>query len=387
MLFSFCYLFFLQGEILAEAQFVYSKGVTTYNIFIGAVIITVVLQIIQWIVSMLSRLPSRWHALSYVPSLLLLAILTDVNQEAMLHFSFGAWVWVAPIVLVVYIALVIIAKVVDADFENYAIDIKSQIYPNFIILFLLILCVGAIPQSTDVYHFELKTERLILEGDYEAASNVGERSLRTSPRLTQLRMYALSKQGLLAERLFEYPQYYGSLGLLDVTDTLDYYRFSPQSICLHLGAFCGASIHSTDRYYQLMLGDSIWNQHTADYYLCSLLLDRKLKEFSRDLPLYYDLSDSIPHAYDHLPKAYREALLLTGQRRAAMDGIILVGADTLAKFSDQSFIAQFRDYNELQAEVKDVTERINKTHREFGKTYWWYYEYSQQAKGEIGQRK
>ena len=136
-----------------------------------------------------------------------------------------------------------------------------------------------------------------------------------------------------------------------------------------------------------MLGDSIWNQHTADYYLCSLLLDRKLKEFSRDLPLYYDLSDSIPHAYDHLPKAYREALLLTGQRRAAMDGIILVGADTLAKFSDQSFIAQFRDYNELQAEVKDVTERINKTHREFGKTYWWYYEYSQQAKGEIGQRK
>ena len=229
MLFSFCYLFFLQGEILAEAQFVYSKGVTTYNIFIGAVIITVVLQIIQWIVSMLSRLPSRWHALSYVPSLLLLAILTDVNQEAMLHFSFGAWVWVAPIVLVVYIALVIIAKVVDADFENYAIDIKSQIYPNFIILFLLILCVGAIPQSTDVYHFELKTERLILEGDYEAASNVGERSLRTSPRLTQLRMYALSKQGLLAERLFEYPQYYGSLGLLDVTDTLDYYRFSPSA--------------------------------------------------------------------------------------------------------------------------------------------------------------
>ena len=36
MLFSFCYLFFLQGEILAEAQFVYSKGITSYNILIGA---------------------------------------------------------------------------------------------------------------------------------------------------------------------------------------------------------------------------------------------------------------------------------------------------------------------------------------------------------------
>ena len=110
MLFSFCYLFFLQGEILAEAQFIYSKGVTTYNLFIGAVIITLVLQIIQWVVSMLSRLPSRWYALSYLPSMLLLAILTDINQEVIQQFSVGAWIWVAPIVLVVYVALVIVAK-------------------------------------------------------------------------------------------------------------------------------------------------------------------------------------------------------------------------------------------------------------------------------------
>ena len=49
ILFSFCYLFCLQGEILAEAQFVYSKGVTSYNILIGAIVISVVLQIIQWV--------------------------------------------------------------------------------------------------------------------------------------------------------------------------------------------------------------------------------------------------------------------------------------------------------------------------------------------------
>ena len=387
MLFSFCYLFFLQGEILAEAQFIYSKGVTTYNLFIGAVIITLVLQIIQWVVSMLSRLPSRWYALSYLPSMLLLAILTDINQEVIQQFSVGAWIWVAPIVLVVYVALVIVAKKADADFERHAADIKSQIYPNFIILFLLILCVGAVPQSTDVYHYELKAERLILDEDYEAAAKVGALALPSSPRLTQLRMYALSRQGLLAERLFDYPQYYGSRGLLDVTDTLDSYRFSPQRICSHLGAYCGSTVHSTDRYYQLLLGDSIWNHQTVDYYLCSLLLDRKLKEFSQKLPLYYDLSDSIPHAYDLLPKAYREALLLTGQRKAALDGVILSGSDTLATLSDQSLLAQFRDYNELQAEITDASERVNRTHREFGKTYWWYYDYSQKAGGEIRLRK
>ena len=387
MLFSFCYLYFLQGEILAEAQFVYSKGVTTYNIFVGACIITVVLQLLQWVVSLLSRLPSRWYALSYVPSMLMLAMLTDVNEEVIEHFSLGAWLWVAPIVLVVYVALAIVAHTVDADFEKYASDVKSQIYPNFITLFLLMLVVGGIPQSTDVYHYELKAERLILEKDYEGACRVGERSLSTTPRLTQLRMYALSKQGLLAERIFDYPQYDGSQGLLDVTDTLSSYRFSPQSICLHLGAFAGSSIHSTDRYYRIVLGDSIWNAHTVDYYLCSLLLDKRLKEFQRQLPRYYNLSDTISNAYDQLPKAYREALFLIGERSCALDGKIVVGKDTLVTLADRDMVTMFQEYNELKAELKDEKERVNKTHRQFGNTYWWYYDFSHLAVGELEQRK
>lgn len=383
MLFSFCYLYFLQGEILAEAQFVYSKGVTSYNLFIGAVIITIVLQIVQWIVSLLSRLPSRWHALTYIPSMLMLAVLTDVDKEVMTHFSFGMWIWIVPLVLVLYVIIALVVKALaNRSYEEYS-DLKSQIYPNFIILFVLILMVGAVPQSTDVYHYELKAERLILDKDYVAASQVGENSLKSGARLTQLRMYALSQQGLLAERLFEYPQYYGSRGLLDVSDTLSSYRFSPQSICSHLGAFCGSSIQSTERYYQLLLGDSIWNEHTVDYYLCSLLLDKKLKDFQRELPRYYDLSDSIPHVYDRLPKAYREALFLIGQHDAALEGKIVVGTDTLATLTDAEIVARFRDYNELKSELKDKTERINKTHREFGKTYWWYYDFSHLATGEL----
>ena len=382
MLFSFCYLFFLKGEILAEAQYVYSHGTTSYHLFMGAVIITVMLQIIQWIVGMLSKLPPRWHALSYLPSILLLAILTDVNKDAIIQFTFGEWVWMAPLILAAYVVAVIIIRRVDAESFFYE-DIRTVLYPNYIILFVLILVAGSIPQTTDVYHYELKAERLILEGDYEAAARVGERSLRSSARLTQLRMYALSRQGLLAERLFEYPQHYASQGLLDVTDTLSFYRFNAQDICLHLGAFCGKSIHSTERYYQLMLADSIWNQHLVDYYLCSLLLDRRLKAFRQQLPLYYNLADSIPHAYDRLPKAYREALLLVGDPASALAGKVVIGADTLVTFADADMVAQFRDYHELKAEYKDQRVRINKTHREFGKTYWWYYDFCHLATGEL----
>ena len=384
ILFSFCNLFFLQGEILAEAQFVYSKGITSYNILIGAIVITVVLQIIQWIVALSSRLPSRWHALSYLPSMLLLAMVTDVNKDAIIHFSFGAWIWVIPCILCVYVLLVIaVKKLLNNEVSIRSKDIKSQIYPNFIILFFLMLVVGAVPQSSDVYHYELKAERLIMEKDYEGAAKVGERSLRTSARLTRLRMYALSKQGLLAERLFDYPQHDGSRGLLDIADTLSIERFTSQDICLHLGAFCGKSIKTTDRYYKLMLGDSIWNQHTVDYYLCSLLLDKNLKEFQRQLPRYYNLADSVVGAYDNLPRAYREALLQIGAKKYALQGKIVIGADTLTTLSDFDMVARFRDYNELKDTLKDETERINRTYREFGNTYWWYCDFSQKASGEL----
>ena len=212
---------------------------------------------------------------------------------------------------------------------------------------------------------------------------MGKKSLRTSARLTQLRMYALSKQGLLPECLFDYPQHYGSQGLLDLADTSSLERFTTQDICFHLGALCGKSIHTTDRYYRLMLGDTISNQHTADYYLCSLLLDKNLKDFQHQLPRFYNLADSIAGAYDRLPRAYREALFQIGEKRYALQGRIVVGADTLATLSDTEMIARFRDYNLLKASLKDEMERINKTHREFGNTYWWYCDYSHLAKGEL----
>ena len=385
-LFSFCYLYFLQGEILAEAQYVYSGGITTYSLLAGAIIIPVVLQVLQWIVCKLSQLPPRWYALSYLPSMLVLAIITDVNRASIINFSFGDWVWIVPAVIAAYIIVVIIVKRVDAGYNFVPHDVWSQAFPNYIILFILILAVGSIPNSSDVYHFELKAERLILNKDYDGALEVGDRSLKASARLTQLRMYALSKQGQLADRLFEYPQYYASKGLLDVTDNQPDYRFNSQRICFYLGALCGASIKSTDRYYQLMLADSLWNKNTADYYLCALLLDKRLEDFQQQLPKYYNLADSVPNAYDALPRVFREAFLVIGQPEAAMQGSIVVENDTLAVFSDTVLVQQFREYNEMKAKLADPIERINRTHRQFGKTFWWYYDYSDKAIGEIHER-
>ena len=383
-LFTFCYLYFLEGEVLAEAQYVFSKGVTTYSILIGAGIITLVLALLQKLVAFVSRLPEKLHALSYIPSALALAILTDTDEHVMNDFSFGIWLWLAPLVLVIYTIVVIAVRVMDIDFKSEQDEgLQSILYPNYIILFALILSAGSVAHTSDVYHFELKAERLILEGDYEGASQVGINSLRTSPRLSQLRMYALSKQGLLAEKIFEYPQYDGALGLLDVGDTIGHYRFSNEGICFHIGALCGKSVKGTERYLHLMTTDSLRTQTAIDYQLCRLLLKKDLNAFQHQLPMYYNLSDTLPGCYDSLPKAYKEALLIIGDKESAMQGILRIGGDSITTFADTTLANRYKDYNYMKSTNTDMLEKINRTHRTYGNTFWWYYEFSDKAVGDL----
>lgn len=389
--FTFSYLYFLQGEVLAEAQHVYSKGLTSYNLFVGAIISTAVLQLVQWVVAMLSRLPSRWHALSYVPSTLLLIIFTDATSDVLLHFTFGAWMWAAPAILLLYVVAVAVIRALYHEDEESIYGVKTLMYPNYIILFVLILIAGSMSHTSDVYHYELKTERLILEGDYAGATEVGKKSLKSSRRLTQLRMYALSRLGELPERIFDYPQYYGAKGLLDVHDTTPYYRVPTSDICHHLGAFCGKSVRDEKRFYELLYAaDTLANEHTNDYFLCTQLLNNDLKSFLRSLPRFYryvyepGVNDSLPPLKpDSLPRAYREALLLAANQRYAYDGKVVIGHDTLATFTDTAFISAYRDYCHIKASITEERERINRTHRAYGHTYWWYHDYSKKANGII----
>ena len=81
VLFSFCWLFFFQQDVLAMAQHVLSGGLTHYNRLVGAILITAVLYILQIGVYNIIRLNRIAHALTYGPSFLLLGILSDVTDR------------------------------------------------------------------------------------------------------------------------------------------------------------------------------------------------------------------------------------------------------------------------------------------------------------------
>lgn len=397
--FTFCYVFFIQGELLAQAQYVFSHGITHYSNPVGAVLIAAVLQLVQWITAHITRLPARFHAVSYFPSFLALAVLTDLSREHILHASWHPWNWLAPLLFLLFVVLVFALKVYD---RNHSSSLRqymvAQLWPNCLALFLMILFCGISNSADDVFLYELKAERLILEGRYEEAAKVGILAEATSPRLNNLRHYALSRigKGHLPENIFLYPQPYGTEGLLVLCDTAkSQERITLTDITARLGAhtadvgmpaekFISLAIFMQQAHLDSLLAvdsltlatapDSVRVQHdeavkalrreiplTADYYLCSLLLEKDLPQFLDVLPEFYpQVYENSEEEMTSLPLSFREALAIAAP-----------------EWCDSLTLQRYQSYTALRDSLTTPASRRNLTLYEYGRNYWWYYDFQQ----------
>lgn len=364
-LFCFFYLFCLQNDVLAEAQYVFSNGVTQYSRFWGAVIITFALMCVQYLVEKVAHLSGRWYAITYLPSFILLMMVTSLSRRTIEHFTFGSWVWILPLFVVVYMLVLRLKyKMQGESIQEGDYTVSRYLWPNLLTLLLMMLACGANAPANDVYMYELKTERLILDGNYEEAGKVGQKSLATSKRLNELRMYALAKEGKLGDKLFDYPQPYGVESLLMLDDTLTHlHRFTSKDIQENLGAWANDAVKSLDSYLDLLRTNEVTrhNPLLPEYVLCSKLLEKDLNGFYRSLRNYYHISN--PSDVLELPKVYREAMLLQAKS---------ISKDSLESFADTLMLAQYEKYKTMQE--TDTAENIkqNILRRDFGNTLWWY---------------
>ena len=364
VLFSFVYLYCFQADILAVSQHVLSKGLTRYKPLMGAVLITFVLQLLQLIVYVLTRLRQRSHALTYLPSMLTLAFITNINSDIDSHFSFGSW-WVFILAFVVWVLLVVFARIlqsVEPDSEPKGLFSRAM-WVNMLTMALLIIVTVALSNTNAVFHYRMRAESRLLSGDVEGALEVGRKSLESDADLQMIRMYALSRTGELGERLFTYPVSGNSASMLPVEGKSSFAMYPTDSLYKFLGARPRGEM-TTVRYLELMQRrDTLDDKHIADYQLCGLLLDKRIDDFVVSLRQHYTEDDTL--IIDRLPRHYREAMTLYTHLRSKP--VII--------YHNSVMDEDWKNLQELEAMYPDPIERKGKVEEQYRGTYWYYYEY------------
>ena len=359
-LFSFSWLFFFQADQLAMTQHVLSSGLTRYNPLIGALVITGLLMILQKGVNYFVRLEKRSHALTYVPSMMLLALVSEVSQQIESGDGVSLWIWVLPVlVLLVWGAVVWVARLAQEVEQDRNFTLFSRpMWINALMMALQIICVAWVGNTNAVYHYRMQTETLLADGKYQKALEVGKRSLESDANLLMLRMYALARENALGEKLFEYPITANVEQMLPTSGRTRMYFCPEDSLYRFLGgrpAEAMTPMHFLDL---LERRDSVVSRQVADYKLCGLLIDRQIDRFASEIGKYYSLDD-------RLPKHYREALVLYTHSRS----------NPVVVYHHAVTDEDWRNLQELERRFPDATERKGRVEDEYHETYWYYYKY------------
>lgn len=350
--FSFIYLYCYQADILALEQHVLSGGKTHYDSLIGGIIITVALFCLQLLVSWTVKLPVRYHALAYFPSLLTLTAITGAYMN-------NVWWWLFPLLLLIYISVVWIIKSVPKLQDNEPKGLLSRtMWVNSCVLVSLFFLSGISSCGNDVLHYRLKAEQCLLRGDYEGVMNVGALSQATDSSLTMIRVYALSHVGKLGESLFEYNITPSSQTLLPNGKSVRLLLYPERDVYKYIGANFNENVSPIDCF-RYVVKRHVATKAAADYLLCGYLLDKNLDAFALNIGKYYKIDN-------HLPKHYREALTLYTHSRSK----------PVVTFHSNVMETDFHDYQSLEAKHQDKTLRQSALRDTYGDTYWYYFQYA-----------
>ena len=357
--FAFLFLSVYQAPLLKVFYSHVATGKLEYNTWIVGGVVSVLLTLLALWLNRFAKLQREWTALAYLPSTLLLAFITDIDRSLYLGGkSYTLWVIVFVIAIILYALFsFVLQRVLFEKIKNLAMTANRMIWRNLILFVLLFCLAGTLSNGEENFKREALVASRYFNGDVDGALAVGRKSLDASHELTAMRAYIMAGNGLLGERLFEFPQYYGSAGIMP--GKVQSSPLAPDSVYALMGERPDSAEHDVDFLRRVAFSDST-NSVVRDYYLSSLLLDRRLVEFKDELGRLcagYDV--------DSLPKHYREALLLCSE--FTDDYSLELESDTLYRM--------FGELRDLERQYDDALVRNNYVRRYFGRTYWWYYLY------------
>ena len=358
--FSFVYLYIFQRDVLEALHFSLARGKTVFSALGSAVVITFVLLLIRWGLNKFLKLGGVVYALSYFPLFLILGVLTDISYGIYTSAYHTIWGWLLPVILLVYVVIAIPVGKLFRSLRSISVARLTVVNSNIVIMLMSCVMTILIGNTGNTLHYELKMERLLREKSYSEALTVGVYAAETSQTLTALRAYALAHTGEMGEKLFNYPQNYGADGLFFPDDSLRTFRYTNDSVCNLLGVH-RQNVKSVVE----LLGETCYQgtgSHVAlDYYFSALLLDKRLDAFIKALSDFQITGDS-------LPLYYREAIVLWDKLHPDSDRFL----------NDSVMLQQYDAYLEKERLLSSETfaGKKNRMSRDYGNTYWWYYNYA-----------
>lgn len=355
--FSFVYLYVFQRDVLEALHYSLAQERTRFAPLASAVIITLVLVLLGWGINVLFRLKGGLRAFSYFPSCLVLGALTDVGKMVYMPDRHSPWIWLLPLLLLAYAILIYVVARISGNRVGKSVNPVRQMNSNLLIFVACCLMTVSIGNTNRNFHHELQAERFLRERRFGEALKVGGSSLETTRTLTALRAIAMSRSGMLGEKLFEYPQYYRSEGLFFADDSLQTLRYTNDSVYYLLGVRPYAGEDRLVFLHNICYKGT--GKYTAlDYYLCALLLEKRLDTFGQAMVDLCETDES-------LPRYYREAILMLRESRPEYP----------FQVEDSTMIRRYADYRDRKGSFSSPKEEENRMRREFGDTYWWYFDY------------
>ncbi|MBQ3122329.1 MAG: hypothetical protein IJC08_06995 [Bacteroidaceae bacterium] len=362
-LFAFTYLSVHQAPLLEVVYDMTATGKLQYDANITAAVITAVLLLATLWINKFAKFNREWEALSYLPASIALAFLTDIDRSIYVDGESSArWIWIGATIIFIYIfSSWVLRRVLFMRIKDITRATNRIMWRNFLLFTIIFSITGFLTNNDEDFKHECILYHYIKKGDFDKAKKVAARSLTASPELTAGRAYTLANKSEMGELLFTYPQYYGADGLLPGKKQTS--PIAASTIYEYLKAAPMQGENTIDFLARAAQTDTAATA-AKEYYLAALLLDKRLEEFADTLPGFYNTSDTAA-----LPHHYKEALLLNAKKN-----------NTPLPFNDKELEAEYDRFTQLENEYTTPHVRRNYARKLFGKTYWWYYIYSEEKR-------
>lgn len=356
--FSMVYLGVFQGDVIEALHYSLAHGKTTFALRPTTMVLTALLVVLAWVLNMILKLNGKARVLAFIPSFLGLVALTDVGRELYKGDYSGNWWWLMPLLTVIFVIAVKVIKGNDI-YRKKSTEPEGVLTWNVFAMLMMSIATLLLGNTDKMFHNELRMEHLMMQGNNKEALKVGKKSLKATRTLTALRNMALSKEKMLNEKLFEYPQYYKADGLFFSNDSSETLRFTNDSLYVLLGDK-PKDWEDSQSYLKRICYEDTGTNRAVGYYMAALLLNKDMNEYAVAVNDFFLKDDS-------LRRYLKEAVVMYKEMNPEWKFVV----DT-----DTTVIGRFKEYKAFKnKEFTTEKERENRLRSKFGDTYWWYYDY------------